>query len=231
MMKIIRLRIECEQDQSNMIVFKENSVWEQMIEHSADWKNTKVKPLYLTQRQVPNYDEISLILDVQDLDDLADFMLEHITPIECIKDIWVVNFMKPRFFAVPKGTSTGIKRFTITINADPTKYAAIYDFISKIKPSKSVIITYLGYTLHEYGDDIMLSVLAQGKSTVEKFIEKYIAPLDCVNSTKIMRIIRTKRLTTVKEWKDFSSPFSEIEKDVEIFDLDKLFDEDWIAGC
>ena len=230
-MKIIRLHIKCEQDQSNIIVFKENSLWEQMIEQSANWKKANAKPLYLTQRLVPNYDEISLILDVQDIDDLADFLLEYITPIECIKDIWVVNFMKPRFFAVPKGTSPGIKRFTITIDADPTRYASIYDYISKIKPSKSVIITYLGYTLHEYGDDIMLSVLAQGKSTVEKFIEKYIAPLEGVNSTKIMRIIRTKRLTTIKEWKDFSSPFSEIEKNVEIFELDNLFDEDWIAGC
>jgi hypothetical protein len=230
-MKIVRLHIECEQDPSEMIVFKENTLWEYIINESKNWVSEKIKPLYLTQRSVPGHDEISLIIDVDNLDSLGDFILDKIVPIDCVRDIWVINFMQPRFFTVPKNTDPCIKRFTISIDANPSEYSAIFNFISKIKPSRSVIVTYLAYTFHEYGDDILISVLAQGKSTVDAFVDNFIMPIEGVNGTKITRITKTKLLTTLEDWKIFSSPFTKIDKNVDIAELDNLFEEDFIAGC
>jgi hypothetical protein len=102
--------------------------------------------------------------------------------------------MKSKFFHIPTGTCADLKRFTVTINAQPREYNTIYNAISKIKPEKYFVIGYIAYTFEEHGNDIVVSVLAKSKSEAKKGINEHIESLEGVLNTKIIRITNTKKL-------------------------------------
>jgi hypothetical protein len=175
-------------------------------------------------------EDISLFIDAKDSDKLADFLVKKIGPREEIKGLWVFNLLKPKFFQYPSGIPHNLARFTVTINAEPQKLEDIYDTLSHYLPTKQVIPAYLAYTFHGFKSDIILSILSDGQTTVNTFVDRYVKSLDGVIKTKIVRISKTQRVVSTKEWiTRAGSHFIPLKgKTIEDF---VALEDDWIAGC
>lgn len=211
----------------------ENHVWDYVLQNDSIRKNKDVKLLYMTQRL--QEEDISLILDIKDMNAFAIFITKHITPLKYVKGIWLFNLICPRFFQTPIDTPLDFKRYTLTIAAKPQEYANIYDKISNFQPSKDAILTYLAYTFQAIEQDILLSIIARDLSAVEKFSNSYVKPIKGIRNFKITCIFRTKRLVSHDEWEEYiksyityiSKPGKKVEKAQEIvpWELTKLTDK------
>ncbi len=219
MMQIARFRVE-HQDENTKDKHgptEEDRVWDHILNNYKQWENKGVKPLYLTDRGI--YRDISLIVSSKSADDFAEFILSHMTSLDCIKDVWMFNMMEPRLFSVPKKFSQNMKRFTLTLSVIPREAPFVYDAISKIKPSSDIVITYITYIYHRHGD-ILVSLLAGEKTIVEDFVIKYLDGMKGVIRTEIISIIRSKNLSTPDDWRDHCGQYFIIEDGKDVEDLE-----------
>jgi hypothetical protein len=227
MMQIARLRLkygndhELTDDEKN----GENGIWDFIINNHVNWDTTQAKPLYLTQRDV--YNDISLIVSSKSTDACSDFILRHLAPFEGIMDMWVFNLMEPRFFPLPKKLPQNLARFTISLNVHPREGPFIIEAISRMKPSKSALITYIAFTYHGHGD-MLISLLAEDKTAVEDFVRKYLDPMKGVVRAEIIPIVKSKKLVSSEEWMNHCRQYfvtidDEVQMDLKIY-------EDWFMA-
>ena len=184
--------------------------------------------MYTTHRGMQ--EDISLFIYAEDLDKISDFLIKKISKREETKGFFVFNLYQPKFFQIPSGIPHLLTRFTVTITAEPKHYQEIYDTLAHYMPTKQVIPAYLAYTFHGFKSDMLLSVLADGQTTVNKFVDRYVKSLEGVNRTQIARISKTHRVATTKDWLDKAgSHFVPLKgKKIENF---KTLEDDWLAGC
>jgi hypothetical protein len=184
-------RITCENE--GYLDTNHDEVWQQVKNNHKGWRgNEDVTLMYLTKRFIPG--ETSLIADVADANSFLGFLEDNILTLDSVSGAYIFNLMKSTFFPIPKGTCLDLKRFTVTINAEPKNCKDIYDTISKIPPKKYFLIGYLAYTFQEHGSDIMVSILAKGTSDAKSGVKEHIETIKGVKNTEIIRITRTKRL-------------------------------------
>ncbi len=170
-----------------------DEVWQHVMNNYKDWrKNDKLTLLYLTKRFVPG--ETSLIVDCEDANDFMGFLENNILNLESISGAYLFNLMKSKFFPIPTGTCMDLKRFTVTINAEPKNYERIYHAISKIDPDNNFVVGYIAYTYQEPGSDIVVSILAKNSAEAKAGVKRNIESLEGILDTKITRITKTKRL-------------------------------------
>ena len=201
MMQIARLRVaeESEKGETGKGIAQNEIVWDYIVDNYNSWDNEDVKPLYLTQRDI--YKDISLIVSSKSTDAFAEFILDNLTKVDVIEDIWMFNLMEPRFFTVPENLSQNIKRYTIALNVLPKEAINVYERLSKIKPSPDLLITYITYTYHKRSN-VLISLLAGNRDSVAGFITEYIDGIKGVARSEIIPIKRSRNLATPKEWKD-----------------------------
>ena len=232
MLAIVRVRIWLKEPRGkNVIALKAENmdiVWNHVLKNHKKWATEDATILYLTHRSLK--EDISLIMEGKDSTAIADFLLKHIAPLKQVRDMRIINLMKPRFLAIPKGTPSGMRRYTIRIVAEPQHHAKIYDAISNLEPTEGNVITYLAYTLDGFGGDLIVSVLSRGGATIRKFVEKHIAPLKGIRETAITLISKTKRLVSLDEWKKRSGEYFIEGRELKAAEFGE-FDEDWIASC
>jgi len=218
-MQIARFRLEYEDKgkEAKHRPTREEYIWDYISKNYEQWQNKDVKPLYLTKRGI--YKDISLVVSSTSADAFAEFILRHMTSQDCIKDVWMFNMMEPRLFSVPENLSQNLRRFTLTLNVVPREAPFVYEFISKIKPSSKMVITYITYIYHRHGD-ILISLLAGNKNVVEDFARKYIEGMKGVIRTEVIPIIKSKNLTTPKEWKDNCGQYFILKDGKEVEDLE-----------
>ncbi|UCE75280.1 MAG: hypothetical protein JSV56_06160 [Methanomassiliicoccales archaeon] len=228
MMQIARFRVEhmdeCVETKSGPT--KEEQMWDYVLDNYKKWENEDVKPLYLTNRGV--YRDISLVVSSRSADAFADYILNHMAPLDSIRDIWVFNMMDTRLFSIPANLSQNLKRFTITLNVVPGEAPFIFDFISKIKPSAEILITYITYIYHRHGD-ILISLLAGDKSVAEDFVRRYIGSMKGVIRTEIIPIIKSKNLANSEEWRDNCGQYFDIKNGRDVGDLE-VYESWWKIG-
>jgi hypothetical protein len=226
MIQIARFRIKNHdqiQDSKSQIP-KEKQVWDYILKNYEQWKNENVKPLYLTNRGI--YNDLSMVASVKSADSYADFILEHMSSIDCISDYWLFNLMEPRLFSIPKNLSQNYKRFTLTLKVVPREAPYIYEMLSKIKPTSEIIITYIAYTYHRHGD-ILISLLAGERIVVQEFTSKYIDGIKGVIRTEIVPLQKSKNLATSQEWNDCCGKYFVIKDTKESEDIDLV--ENWLG--
>jgi hypothetical protein len=184
-----------------------DDVWQHIKTNYRNWKKDQaLSLLYLTKRFVPG--ETSLIVKAENADAFMDFLNQHILPLECVSGSHIFNLMKPTFLHIPKGTCLDLKRFTVTINADPVHYQEIYDSICKIEPTKYFVVNYVAFTFQDHGDDILVSVLAKGLSAAKKGVLDHIESQEGVLNTNITRITKTRKLYSYSDLLKFhGKPF------------------------
>ncbi len=224
MMQIARFRVDIEDDESETGQNQcgEDEVWDYILENHKEWESGDVKPLYLTNRGI--YRDISLIVSSISADAFSEFILDHLTSLKCIKDVWVFNMMEPRLFSLPENLSQNMKRFTLTLKVVPREAPFIYESISKMKPSSKAVITYITYSYHRHGD-ILISLLAGDKRVVEDFVMRHIEVLKGVIKTEIIPVIKSKNLATPDEWKTHCGQYFIIKDGKQIEDLEVY--ENW----
>jgi hypothetical protein len=170
-----------------------DEVWQHVKGNYKKWREDgNITLLYLTKRFVPG--ETSLIVDASEANYFLKFLEDNILPLNSISGAYIFNLMKSRFFPIPKGTCADLKRFTVTINTEPKRYAEIYKTIASIKPQKNFVIGYLAFTFQEPGSDIVVSILAKNHSEAKSGVKEHMESLKGVLDTNITRITKTKRL-------------------------------------
>ena len=61
-------------------------VWDYVVENHKNWDTEDVRLLYMTHRHLQ--DDTSLIVDAENADALADFLMKHIATMEGVRGIW-----------------------------------------------------------------------------------------------------------------------------------------------
>jgi hypothetical protein len=158
--------------------------------------------LYLSKRI--RHKDVSLFIHTTDPKVLGDFIVERLSNIENITDIWVINMIKPVFFPLPKDTKD-MKRYTITLNVFPRKLNDVYQNIANAVLPGNLKMAYIAYTFHLFGDSIQFSILADPEEALNKYIAERVDKLPGVVKTTVNEIERTRPLVSYEEWKKYSS--------------------------
>ncbi|UCE41190.1 MAG: hypothetical protein JSV17_17450 [Candidatus Aminicenantes bacterium] len=158
--------------------------------------------LYLSKRI--KHKDVSLFIHTNDPGVLGDFIAERLNKIENITDIWVINMIKPVFFPIPKDTKD-MKRFTITLKVFPKKLKDVYQNIKNAVLPEGLIMAYIAYTFHLFGDSIQFSILADSEEELNRYLAEMVNKLPGVVKTTVNEIERTRPLVSYDEWRQYSS--------------------------
>jgi hypothetical protein len=158
--------------------------------------------LYLSKRI--KHRDVSLFIHTNDPGVFGDFIAEHLSNIENLTDIWVINMIKPIFFPLPKDTK-GLKRYTITLKVFPKKLKDVYRNIAQAVLPESLKIAYLAYTFHLFGDSIQFSILADSEDALNRYVKESVNKIPGVVKATVNEIERTRPLVSYEEWKQYSS--------------------------
>lgn len=158
--------------------------------------------LYLSKRI--KHKDVSLFIHTSNPGVLGDFISDHLNKIENITDIWVINMIKPIFFPLPKDTKD-MKRFTITLKVFPSKLRDVYQSVASATLPEGLLMAYIAYTFHIFGDSIQFSILADSEEALRKYIEETVSKLPGIVKTTINEIERTRPLVSYEEWKKYTS--------------------------
>jgi hypothetical protein len=205
-----------------------DKLWAYIMDNHKKWRRSGIYVLYITHRSMQ--EDISLFIDAKDQDKLASFLIKKIGPREEVKGFWVFNLLMSKFFQIPSGVPHNLSRFTVTITAEPQHHEEIYETLSNYLPTKQVILAYMAFTFHGFRSDIILSILSDGQTRVNEFVDRYVKTLDGVLKTQIVRISKTQRLISAKEWVERAGSHFVPLKGKKIEDFEVL-EDDWIAGC
>ncbi len=151
----------------------------------------KFTPLYLTHSH--NREDISLVTETDDIEEVHRFVLEKIVPMESLRGMWIFNLITPHFYDVPDDLSPALQRFTITIQVRPEFYTAVFENLKNLNTGKGIIPTFVAFTHHNYGNDLILSLLGNNINTVEKFLTNRIRPMNGVSDISVISV-ETKML-------------------------------------
>ncbi len=231
MLTIARVRVWLkEKGEGGTVTYRPGNLkklWDYVIANHDSWTNSDCQVVYLTHRDMR--EDISLFISGKDMSDVSDFVLTHMAPITYVRSIKVIGLMNPRFFPIPKGTFEDLKRFTIAVSCEPRFLAMTYDTLSRYKATQSVVPNYLAYTLRGEGGDIFVSYSCRGESTLRRFVERYVRPLEGVTSVRTTRISKTKRLVSVQEWTYLFEQFVPDDA-IEVEEIED-YEDDLISGC
>jgi hypothetical protein len=204
MMAIIRIYVQENNPEDNLN--NNDKIWEYIIENYKTWEYPNVKLLYITQQM--NLNETSFIADINNTNNITDFLNTQISSQTYVKNFWVFNLLSPRFFPIPTGTPLEFSRYVATITAEPQKYNDIYRSVSKFEPMDDATITYLAYMYQPTGKDIITSIVAKNREAIEKFADRFITSIDGVKEIDINEVDRTKKLIPQPDWKEYIKPYT-----------------------
>jgi len=231
MLAIVRVRVWLkEKGEGGVTAYKPENLkklWRHLIENHDDWSNSSCQIVYLTHRDMR--EDISIFISGKDLSDISESVLTHVAPLTYVRSVKFINLMNPRFFPVPKGTFENLKRYTIAVSCEPRSLAKAYDTLSRYKATQSVVPNYIAYTLRGEGGDIFVSYSCKGETTLGRFVERYVRPLEGVTGVRTTRISKTKRLVSAQEWTYLFEQFVP-DDPIEVEEIED-YEDDLISGC
>jgi hypothetical protein len=195
MINIIRLRSQETKERICDVIMSQ-------IDELQESIKGKGQLLYLSKRI--KHKDVSLFIHTSNPGVLGDFISDHLNKIENITDIWVINMIKPIFFPLPKDTKD-MKRFMITLKVFPSKLRDVYQSVASATLPKGLLMAYIAYTFHIFGDSIQFSILADSEEALRKYIEETVSKLPGIVKTTINEIERTRPLVSYEEWKKYTS--------------------------
>ena len=190
---------------------KPEKLWDSILANKDNLEKelgNKGKMLYLSKRY--DYNAASLFVHVADTNLLGDFIVNQLVRLEGVTGICVINMMRPIFFPLPEETHE-MKRFAITVAAFVPRLAEIYDKISKLNYPQGILITYLAYTCHTYGDCLQFSLLAKTETELKNFISMVIDKIPGILRTTVCELEKNHPFITHEVWQKYASrsPFLE----------------------
>jgi DNA-binding Lrp family transcriptional regulator len=232
MLAIVRIKIRLKETTSRGVVSLQTAnmdrVWRRIVRNHKKWNDTGAEIVYLTHRSLQ--EDISVILDAKNMDSVANFIAEHLAPMEEVAAVRIMGLMRPRFFPMPKGSSPELKRFTIAISVEPNELDSVYDYLSNFQATKALVPVYLACTFNGFGRDFLLSILCPGETTAKKFVNTYVDTFKGIKDTTTTYLSQSKRLASKEDWGKLIKRFKYDKGNFEIDEMD-TFEEDWIGGC
>jgi len=182
---------------------KPELLWDEIIAHKDMLQkaiSNKGKLLYISKRR--KYNEVSLFVHVTDPNFLGDFVALHLAKIPGVSGIWLINMMKPVFFPLPKDTA-GMTRYTVTVKTYSPRLSEVYGGLLALRPPEGIILTYLAYTCHLFGDCIQFSLLTKDANVLEKYINEHINHIPGILRTTVCEIEKTSPFISWDEWQEY----------------------------
>ena len=105
--------------------------------------------------------------------------------------------MKPVFFPIPKKKPDNIQRYLIRVYAHPKHYKKVYDYLINYNYPFNLFPIYISYSLGD--EDILMSVAADHKETVNRFVKEHIRSLDGVDQSSFYPVFRAKRFAPLEK--------------------------------
>ena len=169
-------------------------VWNYVEEHIKE-EHKGLVPLYATQSE--GMMNVGLIFDVKEVDSLSEFITEDIVKCDEIHHTKTISLMKPKFFPIPKKKPENIKRYLVRIYAQPKDYKKTYNYLNNYKYPFNLFPIYISYSLGD--EDILMSVAADSRETVNKFLKEHIRPLNGVEQCSFYPVFRAKRFAPLEK--------------------------------
>jgi len=169
-------------------------VWNYIEEHIKEEHNDLI-PLYATQSE--GMINVGIIFDVKEVDSLTEFITEEIVKCDEISHTKTISLMKPVFFPIPKKKPENIQRYLIRVYAHPKYYKKVYEYLNNYKYPFNLFPIYISYSLGD--EDIIMSVAADSKETVNKFVREHIRSLDGVDQCSFHPVFRAKRFASLEK--------------------------------
>jgi len=177
-------------------------VWQYAERNFMNSGNGGATPLFMSEQDYQNH--VSLICEVHDADEFADFYLNKIASCADIAGTRTVTLMKPAFFSVPEDAPNTLCRFLLPLKIYPNKIPGIYNKILGLEPPKGIHFAYTALSLGE--EDIIVSLLASDRKELINFVSGRIEDMG-IESLRIGVTHRTKQLVDPGKWVDFQKKY------------------------
>jgi DNA-binding Lrp family transcriptional regulator len=170
-------------------------VWNYIENEIKDDSSKSYTPLYASQSE--GMMNVGVIIDVKKPNDIANFLTDDIVKCDEIHYTKTVPLLKPVFFRIPKRKPEMIQRYLIRIFAHPLYYKKVYNHLINYKYPFNIFPIYVSYSLG--GEDIIMSLAADSKESVKKFLREQIRTLDGVDQSNYYPVFRAKRFASLKK--------------------------------
>ena len=202
-----------------------SKVWHYVENQIKEQDNEHITPLYATQSE--GMMNVGLFFDVKEPDSISEFITEEIVKCEEVHHTKTISLMKPVFFPIPKKKPEIIQRYLIRVYAHPKYYKEVYEYLINYHYPFNLFPIYISYSLGD--EDILMSVAADHKETVNRFVREHIRSLDGVDQCSFYPVFKAKRFAPLEKLieeqkKHLDSKAWKMKK--EDFDLDF----DWVEN-
>ena len=170
-------------------------------------KTESVMPLFIGQ--IFETADLEIMIKAQDVESLNDFILKRIRSIKEIREIMVypitsfkglAQFSLADFQSSYSAQDTAVEfpLFTVKLDIEPTKDIKVYQELSKITMSDTVLPAFLGYTFQQADFDIGFYFFAMDIQSAWDFIMR-LRGIDGIWDTDIGVVTRIKSLVSAKD--------------------------------
>ena len=198
-----------------------NRVWN-FVENVISKETTKgLTPLY--SAQLEGMMSVGVIFNVKDPDNISHFLTEALSDFEECHHTRTISLIKPVFFPIPKKKPENIQRYIIRIYTHPKNYKTIYDYLINYKYPFNMFPIYVSYSLGD--EDIVMSLAADSRETVNNFLREKIRTMDGVDSSSFYPVVKVKRFASLaKLIEEQQKHLTEKAKKIPASEIDKDFD-------
>ena len=170
-------------------------------------RTESVMPLFIGQ--IFETADLEIMIQAKDVESLNDFILKRIRSIKEIREIMVypitsfkglAQFSLADFQSSYSGQDTTVEfpLFTVKLDIEPTKDIDVYQELSKITMSDTVLPAFLGYTFQQADFDVGFYFFAMDVQSAWNFIME-IREIDGIWDTDIGVVTHIKSLVSAKD--------------------------------
>ena len=200
-----------------------NKVWNYVENVIAKESTDEITPLY--SAQLEGMMSVGVIFDVKDPNNIAHFLTETLSKFDECHHTRTISLMKPVFFPIPKEKPENIQRYVIRIYTHPKNYKTIYNYLMNYKYPFNLFPIYVSYSLGD--EDIVMSVGADSRETVNSFLREKIRTMDGVDSSTFYPVVKAKRFAPLaKLIEEQKKHLAEKAKQIPESEMDEEFD--WV---
>jgi len=179
--------------------------YERLLENLE--RTESVMPLFIGQ--IFETADLEIMIQAKDVESLNDFILKRIRSIKEIRELMVypitsfkglAQFSLADFQSSYSAQDTAVEfpLFTVKLDIEPTKDIEVYQELSKITMSDTVLPAFLGYTFQQADFDIGFYFFAMDIQSAWDFIMR-LRGIDGIWDTDIGVVTRIKSLVSAKD--------------------------------
>ncbi len=171
-------------------------------------KTESVIPLFIGQ--IFETADLEIMIQAVDVESLNDFILQRIRSIKEIREIMVYPITSFKGLAqfsladfqssyAAQETAVEFPLFTMKIDIAPTKDVEVYQALSKLTMTDTILPAFVGYTFQQADFDIGFYFFASSTESAWNFVQSKIRTLEGVWDTEIGVVTHIKSLVSAQD--------------------------------